>query len=321
MKKIFLTLCLLYLAVASHYCEKCIGQPCPNCPTCKCPDNKCCNNLGIDVHKPICPHPPPFTIDPPHICKPCIKPPKCHPPKIDIPCIEVPEHPDKCVIPPPDIHPPRPHLPPPPPPQFCPPKLPYIPEPEIPTPCDFKVDLPDAPVFTDPTPQDDKFELKFEYACRRNVDFLSCRGVVVWNDVVVYSVNPDDYDVTTVSLTVSVQAGENTLQFEGAGPADGLGLTIDNVRLVRDGVDIVVNGGFSHPNVYGSWDLFDDIKGWYGQQIEVGRGSIYNSQWGHSQVVELDGNSNFAITQYYHFDSYLYFKGNDKPKACAGALA
>lgn len=70
----------------------------------------------------------------------------------------------------------------------------------------------------------------------------------------------------------------------------------------------------------GSWNLFNNILGWQGFEIEIGRGSIYNSVWGNSQVVELDGNHNFIITQYFNFDAWFYFKGNDAPEGCGNDL-
>jgi len=83
------------------------------------------------------------------------------------------------------------------------------------------------------------------------------------------------------------------LRFEGSGKKDGLGLTIDNVKLLQEKSkeDIVVNGGFEQPDLNKKWKILDKIPGWEGKDIEVGWGKIYNSKW-NSQVVELDGRKN-----------------------------
>jgi len=93
---------------------------------------------------------------------------------------------------------------------------------------------------------------------------------------------------------VTAVTGKNSLQIEGAGISDSYGLTIDNVQLVRVGCaqNIVVNGDFQNPYQAGGWHIFNNIPGWQGQGIEIGWGDIYNIDW-NSQVLELDGNSNF----------------------------
>lgn len=46
--------------------------------------------------------------------------------------------------------------------------------------------------------------------------------------------------------------------------SDSFGLTVDNVKLVRDGTlaNIVVNGQFEDPDVDAGWQIFNDITGW-----------------------------------------------------------
>ena len=51
-----------------------------------------------------------------------------------------------------------------------------------------------------------KFKLRFQYACRKNVDLNSCKGEVVWNGKV-YEINPVNYDVNNYKLEVSVKKG------------------------------------------------------------------------------------------------------------------
>jgi hypothetical protein len=56
---------------------------------------------------------------------------------------------------------------------------------------------------------------------------------VVFNNAIVFSVVPTDYKWNTVTLTLTVQPGRNSLQFSGAGISDSKGLLIDNVQFVR----------------------------------------------------------------------------------------
>lgn len=153
-------------------------------------------------------------------------------------------------------------------------------------------------------PLSNKFDLSFQYACRQGVSFGSCLANVLWNDQIIVSIVPSDYNVHTYTVQVQVKAGENRLQIEGAGISDSYGLTVDNVKLIRVGTtqNIVVNGGFQQPSVGNSWGIFSNIPGWSGIAIEIGWGNIYNSAW-NSQVVELDGNANYQITQTFNFNS------------------
>ena len=130
---------------------------------------------------------------------------------------------------------------------------------------------------------------------------------VIWNDVIILSVVPTDYDIHTATITVTAVVGKNILQFEGAGVSDSVGLGITNVALVRQGdsinTNILVNGDFSQPSQGKSFNNYDDILGWNGSQIEVGFGKIYNAWPNGIQVCELDSDSNFEITQILTFDS------------------
>jgi len=61
----------------------------------------------------------------------------------------------------------------------------------------------------------------------------------------------------------------NSILIKGTGISDGYGLTIDNVNLHRLGENknYIVNGGFEVPDVKKNWGLFNNIKGWTGNQI------------------------------------------------------
>jgi hypothetical protein len=92
---------------------------------------------------------------------------------------------------------------------------------------------------------------------------------VIWNNDIILSIVPTDYDLHTATVDVTVIVGANILQFEGAGASDGLGFDFTNVALVRQGdstnTNILVNGDFSSPNVGNSWEIFfNTIPGWTG---------------------------------------------------------
>jgi hypothetical protein len=131
----------------------------------------------------------------------------------------------------------------------------------------------------------------------------------MWNGENVVHIIPVDHKVHRKTQQVEVVAGENILRFEGDGKEDSYGLTIDNVKLIKDGTEdnIVVNGGFEQPNLDGKWKVFDEIPGWKGKGIEVGRGTIYNAAWT-SQVAELDGHDLGYFAQTWNFDDSLTLK-------------
>ncbi len=163
-----------------------------------------------------------------------------------------------------------------------------------------------------------KFTLSFQFACRSGVAFRSCLGEVVFNNVIVLSIVPSNYIWNTVNLAITVQPGRNALQFSGAGISDDFGLLIDNVRFVREGTsqNILINGDFSSPPVFGSWNIFNDISGWLGKGIKIAFGpNIFNAP-GLSQVCELDGDGNFQITQYFTFDNQFKQVSSSNIAAC-----
>ena len=163
-----------------------------------------------------------------------------------------------------------------------------------------------------------RFTLTFSFVCRPGAAFRSCLGEVVFNNVIVYSVVPTDYNLNTVNLALTVQRGRNSLQFSGAGISDTFGLVIDNIRLVRQGStdNIVINGDFSSPTVYGGWNIFDDISGWLGTGIKLAYGPSYLNSPGLGQVCELDGRTNYQITQYFTFDNLYKQVSNSNIAAC-----
>ena len=237
------------------------------------------------------------------MCAPNTEPPSIDSPVIEVDPVDVPQ-----VVEPPSVESPEiiipeldiedPVAPPPPslPSDIEDPVLPDIPD----------VEVPDSPVIVVDT-LTKKFKLTFQYACRKNIVFQSCTGNVIWNNVIIKSIVPNDYNVHSVTIEVEVKGGENKLQFEGTGFSNSFGLTIDKVRLVRVGTstNIVVNGDFEAPHVGDGWGIFNNIPGWEGIGIEIGRGTIYNQGWApnYNQVTELDGHNNTLITQRWSFDS------------------
>ena len=96
-----------------------------------------------------------------------------------------------------------------------------------------------------------EFTLKFQYACRKETLFDSCKGEVFWNGEMIYALAPEDRVVHDKIIKVYVNKGKNSLKFVGTGTSDRKGITIDNVRLLRYGteVNICVNGDFEQPKM------------------------------------------------------------------------
>lgn len=309
MKKVIISLLLIALALSTTACTcgdctACTGS-CTSCSTCPDPtfnvNQQQCIGVPSTISPPSCIIP---QVECPQVCPPPVEPPKICKPEIDIPEVTPPP-----VVQPPTICPPEVIIP-----DILPPcaenPIAPPPPPMIPSVCD-PVIAPTGPMIPIPPPPtfvDDKltrkFKLQFEYGCKTNLNLRACKGNVLWNDVIIYSINPVDYDIHTLTLYVYVNAGENKLQFEGIGHNNFQGLGIDNVILVRDGTisNIVVNGDFEVPDAGNSWIISNNILGWEGQAIEVIKGSLKNAGW-NSQICELSSNRNFQITQKWSFDS------------------
>lgn len=319
MKKILILLFLATLILSQQACAstsscQCAGGSCgtgSSCSSCGCSpsfpvNQQVCIQTPTTVAPPACaiPNVPPPSVCPPPVCIPTITPPTINtciltPPPVVCPPTVTPPTPVIPVVCPPNITPPPP--PPQVPPIGCPPVLP-------PAPC---VAVPPAPgsCGCQDKQLSNLFTLSFQYACRSGVALASCLANVLWNNKIIQSIVPVDNSLHTFSLQLTAVAGANTLQIEGAGISDSYGLIIDNVKLIRQGdtANIVVNGDFQQPNVGSGWGIFANIPGWTGVGIEVGWGQIYNAFWS-SQTVELDGNSNYQITQTFHFDSFFNLK-------------
>jgi hypothetical protein len=129
---------------------------------------------------------------------------------------------------------------------------------------------------------------------------------------------PTDYQVRTFVVPLTITPGTKVLSFVGTGVSDSYGITISSISLIQNGTNtnLVVNGDFSQPNQNGGWSIYSNIPGWTGPEIEVGRGTIYNSGWT-GQVCELDGNHNDVISQTFTFDQNYNPIPNVDPVACS----
>lgn len=74
----------------------------------------------------------------------------------------------------------------------------------------------------------------------------------------VLSLSSTDYEIKLASVNVYANDGENILQLRGAGISDSFGMTVDNIKLVKEGTirNLVVNGGFENPKIENDWKGF-----------------------------------------------------------------
>lgn len=269
MKKILFALLLIILITSGEACScgaGCSGNGC----SCGCGASQGSFNVNQQVVIDT-----PSTIAPP-CATPNIPVPVVAPPKVVIPII-TPNQPQVCaihspqVVEPPKVTPPKVVLP-----TINAPVIP-IPQlpPQIPSPSLPPV-KPALPVYSPPSivgpacsSLSNVFTLSFQWACRSNVAFISCEANIIWNNVIIASIVPVDYDIHLYKVNVTVSSGQNSLQIEGAGHSDSYGLTIDNVKLIRVGSaqNIVINGDFELPKQFGGWNIYNGIDGWKGLGI------------------------------------------------------
>lgn len=75
------------------------------------------------------------------------------------------------------------------------------------------------------------YKLEFDTAARNGVPLPSNGLKVTFNGKEIFAYTPADYNRHHHTFDVDGIAGENVLDFEGTGPSDGLGITLDNVSL------------------------------------------------------------------------------------------
>lgn len=160
-----------------------------------------------------------------------------------------------------------------------------------------------------------QFTLIFQYAARAartETPLVENKGTLLWNDVIILSINPSDYKITTVTLTLIAEVGMNYLQFEGnGGPHNGTGLAIANIQLLRKGTEtnIVVNGDFKLPNSNNIYFTGTQVPGWKAADntnIEIYNAQHYNAGWNSAtRACELDSDKNYILTQEFNFDCHF----------------
>lgn len=75
------------------------------------------------------------------------------------------------------------------------------------------------------------YALSFDYAGRNNIALSSVSLDVLWNDVVIGSLNPASTAMTMWSGSVASAGGMNKLSFVGTGTNDSFGALVDNVQV------------------------------------------------------------------------------------------
>jgi len=75
------------------------------------------------------------------------------------------------------------------------------------------------------------YDLSLECAARKGKDLGTSQLEILWNGKVVETVSPQDYKIQRVNLQLQGTEGENTLTLRGAGKSDGLGISVDAVKL------------------------------------------------------------------------------------------
>ena len=155
------------------------------------------------------------------------------------------------------------------------------------------------------------YQLEFDWAVRTGYE-ASSMGNLFWNNIILDSLysgmSGSTAGVNHAVYNVTLNAGDNILSFDGTSTSDSYGLTISNVKLssAYNGTNLITNGDFSTPNVGSGWNYFNGgILGWSAVKAEVGKGTIYNSQWP-AQVIELDSDSNQRYTQVVSISQALY---------------
>jgi len=160
------------------------------------------------------------------------------------------------------------------------------------------------------------FKLEFDYAARKNgVQSPSTSSAnVLWNNVIVGALNPNDYEVHHAVFFVQLKAGNNFIQFDGAGKSDAHGLNIDNVKLTskyNHYYNLLKNYRFENPQLNsGQWVYSDGgIPHWQAQKAEHGDcKNVYNSKWQaeSGQCIELDSTKNQRYTQVVVISQYKF---------------
>lgn len=147
-----------------------------------------------------------------------------------------------------------------------------------------------------------KFEL--DYAAREGVSMDSNKFSLWFNNNLLETVTPSNYQVLNKAVFVTAKEGENIIGVQGEGPQDTLGMTVDNISFrcepapvvnvitPKPGQELIINGSFE-----------EDQKGWTSSDFEVLPGGTYNNQWSTGKVNEIDAwKGNSRISQIFNLD-------------------
>lgn len=164
------------------------------------------------------------------------------------------------------------------------------------------------------------FKLEFDYAARKHQNLATSTANVVWNNVVIGTISPNNYGVKHAVFYVQLRAGHNYLSFDASGSSNSFGLSIDNVKLsskYNHYYNLIKNGGFEHPDLGGqNFKYFPGgIPAWKALNLEIGKCSVYNPYWpaNSGQCLEVDSDANQRVTQvitvsYLKFNEYIINK-------------
>ena len=157
-----------------------------------------------------------------------------------------------------------------------------------------------------------EIEIEFSYNILTNLYVRDSALIVIWDNQEIGRVLPCD-NGKTLRFKVNTSKGYHFLKFCTAGCATEKPhqISINNVAIYEKkcvggwGKDIIVNGGFEQNSCGSSWCLWtasniqpNNVPGWTpSPEIEVGKGTVYNSNLGSSWVSELDPNRNTCIKQ------------------------
>ena len=99
---------------------------------------------------------------------------------------------------------------------------------------------------------------------------------------------------------MTASKGNNLLRFAGNGLSDGFGTSLTNVKLLdKNAKNHIKNGEFTEGIIAGV-QIYNknEITGWTGENIEVGKCKNYNAKWGVNLLcAELDSSHNINIIQ------------------------
>ena len=90
-----------------------------------------------------------------------------------------------------------------------------------------------------PWRQSRNLALSFKYAASTGAALKTSSFFVKWNGRVIKRITPTSYRIFSIfNLRLLAKAGNNRLEFHGAGGRHIKGVTIDDVRVVRPGQEV-----------------------------------------------------------------------------------